>query len=1656
MAQQIKNTFLKSKMNKDLDDRILPNGEYRDARNISVGRSEDDDVGALENIIGNDLVTGTDVGAGLTIIGIKNNNSTDQIFVFLTDYTDPDPSNPTDAPSTSKHYIYAYNNATGAYNLLVEGEFLNFSTTNRIIGINLIENLLFWTDNRNQPRKINIGLGTVSSQRGRSSFSTSQSYYTQEHQISVAKYSPYQAIQLYNRINLVVSSGATAYFQVAGDQVAAITPFIGATVVSAEQSPAITGLSHIKVIGVGLVGSNTRITVSPAFPVVPAVGTYVSLIISTMTNKTGDDTWPGDPDYLEDRFVRFSYRFKYDDNEYSLMAPFTQIAYIPKQGGFFINGDEDAAYQSTVVNFMENNVQNIGLVIPLPTNANRIVRDYKISEVEILFRESDAVAVKVLESITAGEISGVSGTSNYYTYDYQSRKPYKTLPEAQTVRVYDKVPVRAFSQESSGNRIIYGNYRDQHTPPSNINYNCKITPKSSTGTYNNWIEYPNHSVKRNRNYQIGFVLADKFGRQSPVILSSVDNGITDGGQFYFGSTIYSPYDIVATDTSVKDWFGDAIMVLVNSEITSTKNLAEGTPGLYALKQKAGTGTGDGFAINGNAAIVDDSTYTFSLNSTSFPNNNHIPNIGDYMRGAYEDFVKVTNRTGPSGGGQTYTVTTSGRVSDVYLRTDNLPSTTPDLKFAYNINDLGWYSYKIVVKQTEQEYYNVYLPGILNGYPGQSGNANDINVPATFKSGGFENGLFPTDETNVTAFTVLFNDNINKIPRDLAEVGPDQKQYRSSVTLYGRVTNLMTTPLATSTPYNSQYYARINSEGKTAISHTSTAIARAKEVNMGYADLSDGFNGDDCSTDNPQNCSNTGPGFGNKVFYQIDTNPLIARISTIDKSIGATALNQTNGAATPPAIPLNNLNSPLNTANMLPYLAIYETEPVESLLDIYWETASEGLIVDLNADVLTGAGGATSFKDVTWVFDETTTAGTFVTTQYFEPLDVEGNPFGAPVQRFDLVGQFDHDGNPVELFERVLGSGSTAGKAQLRFLGDDNGQPLVFTATSRELNVYTFVFEIETADGDISQLTLEGQVGGFGALKNIAPSFSALSNPAITNIDSVVLPASAWSSAVNGTASTTADANKQGLRYLMEAIPGEIDVIDDYDWEIDPTNGQITQPVPPAPGTPIPNGIYKVKVILQDAWNVGGVEGDYSFLSYSQEITITIGYPAVNPGALSDNLCVLSITNNLPGNPTAGPYSQANLTSIQAVGTPANEAEQIAGTGQVQGDPVTGVWYIGDQLTSQVLSSVESIPEVGTGFLTTQQRNFSTLGGGTVTFNRLYKIGPGGIPGNSGTAHTSGTVMFTINMEATAGITGGGATPGTSEYFIKNVKFYYRKKDSAGIYSDWILLTGAEGFPKEYNNALFTNVSNSPAIGADWPSVPEGTQFWGTVPLYRRETNTSLTVQFVRAFDKADFDTPENSNPVEYLIILDKFSQQNGQEGKTQGVAWVTATDVHYPTCIPWIGQNAATTSSNPLPSGFKSYEYEASTGSSNSVAIDNTFTQTLYADNPMGDYVNNFYTDALLTNVYSPTSPNEYINYKLKTAAFIPALPNFKLSGDGYYLQWIVGLDSTSGVRFSGTFSERAKCSIIGTYDGVSGQPFPTGPGGGGFWKGTTRIYQNL
>ena len=181
-------------MNKDLDDRLIPNGEYRNAVNINVSKSEGPDVGAMENVLGNISIEtfGLPADQNISVIGKYMDISTDSIFVFLTNYTDTSNNKLSNfSPETAQHYIYRYNLKSDEFIALIaptvanptNSRFLNFSKTHPIDSVNLIEDLLFWTDNRNQPRKININ--------------RENGYYTNEDQISVAKYNPYESIQVH-------------------------------------------------------------------------------------------------------------------------------------------------------------------------------------------------------------------------------------------------------------------------------------------------------------------------------------------------------------------------------------------------------------------------------------------------------------------------------------------------------------------------------------------------------------------------------------------------------------------------------------------------------------------------------------------------------------------------------------------------------------------------------------------------------------------------------------------------------------------------------------------------------------------------------------------------------------------------------------------------------------------------------------------------------------------------------------------------------------------------------------------------------------------------------------------------------------------------------------------------------------------------------------------------------------------------------------------------------------------------------------------------------------------------------------------------------------------------------------------------------------------
>ena len=322
---EVKNAFIKSKMNKDLDSRLLPSGEYRDGFNIQVSKSEGEDVGALENALGNSkalintsgdnpvpvdfsVLAGHTTGT-LKSIGAYANEGTSSVFVFLTDQSLPRVSGTGETAATinyssdAKNFIYSYNGVTKSVVKLAEGAFLNFSQQYPIYGINLLENLLFWTDNRNQPRKINIDRGYES--------------YINEDTISVAKYNPYETIDLY------YVDGGTPYSSMQD----VVTPYLPNGGQALVNEPAgvtgniiainnITGnvpLAEVSVTGDGI-ASGTKV-VSWVPNVIPSLGGNVTLNNTvTLTDNTvlvfsqnpfydkplgvpveAGGSWPGDP-----------------------------------------------------------------------------------------------------------------------------------------------------------------------------------------------------------------------------------------------------------------------------------------------------------------------------------------------------------------------------------------------------------------------------------------------------------------------------------------------------------------------------------------------------------------------------------------------------------------------------------------------------------------------------------------------------------------------------------------------------------------------------------------------------------------------------------------------------------------------------------------------------------------------------------------------------------------------------------------------------------------------------------------------------------------------------------------------------------------------------------------------------------------------------------------------------------------------------------------------------------------------------------------------------------------------------------------------------------------------------------------------------------------
>ena len=438
---EIKNLFVKSKMNKDLDARLLTNGEYRDAQNVSVSKSEGADVGAVENILGNielidfetivtNAVTAKYTALGFTIstdaINYKNlevigqipNLENNSVVVFLTDWTDTSNDKLSNFPGnimvTNDRginnlryagpgcFICYYSFQTGASSILAGGSYLNFSKSHPMLGLDYLEDFLYFTDNRNQPRKINVSTALAQS------YTSNAPYYGSEDDISVCKFAPYESIGFIDAGNNSTLISRSEEFLPSN-----VNPYLNNTCVAGSNTFILNGVFNtvteivtsgrliipnsseeyvIDTITTNSVANTTTLTTTdPNAPLVTLDGNTV--LYTEFPNPYYDSAFGGDPDLLKEEFPRYSYRFRYDDGEYSLMAPFSQIAFVPEQYGYFLTGDEQDAGESGIVKFVENRVDQIFLQIPMPSPQSQLSSSYKVSELQILVKNASYVIV---------------------------------------------------------------------------------------------------------------------------------------------------------------------------------------------------------------------------------------------------------------------------------------------------------------------------------------------------------------------------------------------------------------------------------------------------------------------------------------------------------------------------------------------------------------------------------------------------------------------------------------------------------------------------------------------------------------------------------------------------------------------------------------------------------------------------------------------------------------------------------------------------------------------------------------------------------------------------------------------------------------------------------------------------------------------------------------------------------------------------------------------------------------------------------------------------------------------------------------------------------------------------------------------------------------
>jgi len=506
--------FNQGRMNKDLDERIIPNGEYRDALNLQISTSEGSDVGAFENVKGNVSLNNKKYNPKTLTYSSWDAN-------YISDLTDPVCVGVARDSKNEKIYwliasdgisvIAEYDQTTDLVSPLVVDtkNILNLSKTQLITGINIIEGILAWTDNNTEPKKIIIKDWVNSTV----DFLTHSKIYGRdfiEHDITVVKKYPLvrPSVEMLESDRLkpieTTSTSQFAYLN-SEDEYTNVTELTNVTLNSEvdyrvgdtltfkfnDEDNSYNDIFEIRVTVESILNNKINVSVLNIPDEIP-----VGYLLYDVSLDIDDAIF-------EYKFPRFAYRYKYLDNQYSTFSPWTEASFLP---GDDFEYDSFNGYNLAMTN-------NARIITISDFVTSEIPADVK--EIDILYKESTNNNIYKVDTIKKDNQGSFPES-----YSIKTELISSVIQSNQILRPWDNVPRKALAQELIGNRIVYGNYLEGYNMHDSggrdilnkLSLKIGANPDIETTT-----TYP--SIKSQRTYQLGVSYIDEYGRQSPVFTS---------------------------------------------------------------------------------------------------------------------------------------------------------------------------------------------------------------------------------------------------------------------------------------------------------------------------------------------------------------------------------------------------------------------------------------------------------------------------------------------------------------------------------------------------------------------------------------------------------------------------------------------------------------------------------------------------------------------------------------------------------------------------------------------------------------------------------------------------------------------------------------------------------------------------------------------------------------------------------------------------------------------------------------------------------------------------------------------------------------------------------------------------------------------------------